>query len=222
MEQFLLVNTSRGRHTRTARATNPTHKGLAQKLDNGVRVLRGRPTPVGLETLKKILPDVLRRELVGILEVRSMDGRRVRFKEDGSFSVDPAPKSPPIPFASDGGMKVDLIGKEQMEHFDAKSIGEEADITGDLDLPKPAIASREKIVDEDLDELKLPPAHGSDTMPATSQEDEDSAEAFEAEAEESEEAEEEEPEQPAEQEKPDPARARSTKRQSRKARRRSS
>lgn len=218
MKQFLLVNTSRSRHNRTQRAKNPVHKGLTQKLTNGMRIMRGRPATITEDALMRILPDVKMRIAQGILEVRSMDGRRVHINEDDTFSVDAPKPSPPLPFekGDDRALRED-IGSSLMEHADAPSAG----VEGDLKFPEPPVVTKrfneEPVAEEpekEEDELELPDAIGVEEEPAAEEPAPEPAPVVEAQEDE----ESDEEEAPAEEESETPKK-RTSRRKARKGRR---
>lgn len=92
--QYIIKNVSRGRHNRTLRAQNPAHYRQKHHIGGEHRLRRGRSLVLTEEQLLKHLPELMEKERVGVLEVFTMDGRRI-FLNDRKVS--PPPVSPPRP-----------------------------------------------------------------------------------------------------------------------------
>lgn len=85
--------------TRTARATSPTRHRFKQYLFNGTssttrRLVRNRPVEISSEELEQNLDELRAKWEVGMLEVRTMDGRVLNLND---FSVGPSRAPAPLP-----------------------------------------------------------------------------------------------------------------------------
>jgi hypothetical protein len=99
MERFNIVNTARAQHTRQLRNSSPGKALMKQHVGGELRVLRARPLQVSKETLVKHLEELKKKQKMGHLEVRSMDGRLVNLED---LTAGPAVPSVPAPqFALD-------------------------------------------------------------------------------------------------------------------------
>ncbi len=94
-EHFVLVNTTRSLHTRAVRRAQPGRVRAKQFVgDNGVRLMRQRPVVVTGEWVTTHLGELREKSSWGVLEVRTLDGRRLDLSE---LTVQAAPVDPPQP-----------------------------------------------------------------------------------------------------------------------------
>ena len=73
---YFIHNTSRAVTTRIARAKAPTHRGMRQMLAD-YRLVRARPVKVTEEFVRAHLDEIKAREKLGIVELRTVDGRKI-------------------------------------------------------------------------------------------------------------------------------------------------
>jgi len=74
---FLVHNTVRGRHNRTLRAQSPVHGGMRQHIGGEHRLVRGRPLELTQKGLERHMKELLEKEKLGLIEVKTRDGRRI-------------------------------------------------------------------------------------------------------------------------------------------------
>lgn len=109
---YAVHNTARGRHNRHHRAAAATHRGMKQHIGDGQhRLIRGRPVFLTEEMFQKYLPDLQARAAAHLLEVRTMDGRKVDLS---TLEVQAAPALPPMPHFPPNSIANDekRLGKE--------------------------------------------------------------------------------------------------------------
>lgn len=76
--QFAIHNTVRGRTNRTQRAASAVHHRLVQRLGpSQARVRRGRPVILTEDAFLAQLDEIKQKVALGVIEVRSLDGRLV-------------------------------------------------------------------------------------------------------------------------------------------------
>lgn len=76
--RYQVLNTCRGRHNRTARAMLPTHRGMKLHLNGGEhRIVRARPLILTENQFQKHLIELKAKASAQLIEVRTMDGRKV-------------------------------------------------------------------------------------------------------------------------------------------------
>ena len=91
---YHLVSTARSVRTRTVRANNPTHSGLKQFIAGTYRLIRNRPLVFTEEMLRKHLDEIKQKNAIGMLEVRTPDGRLVHLDTLEPMSATPSPPKP--------------------------------------------------------------------------------------------------------------------------------
>jgi hypothetical protein len=94
-ELFQIHVTSRSRHNRTERAALPANPRMKQHVGpQQGRVMRGQPLTVTAEKLAAMLPELRQKAKQHVLEVRTMDGRKVDLE---TMEVSKAlPQVPPV------------------------------------------------------------------------------------------------------------------------------
>lgn len=76
--QYLVHSVARGRHNRAARAALPQKPKRKQFIGGEqLRLTNGRPITVSADFLKKNIEELRQKEAAHVLEVRTLDGRRV-------------------------------------------------------------------------------------------------------------------------------------------------
>lgn len=86
---YHLMNTCRSVQTRVVRANNPTHSGLKQFIGGTHRLIRQRPLVFSEELLLQHLDEIRKKHAIGMLEVRTPDGRLVDLE-----TLEPGPSEP--------------------------------------------------------------------------------------------------------------------------------
>jgi len=95
MAKYAIHSTVRGRHNRTLRAQAPAHHRLKQYVgQNQTRLVRSRPLTISEEELLRDLEELKKKSLMGILEVRTLDGRKMDLE---TLAPLPAAPSSPLP-----------------------------------------------------------------------------------------------------------------------------
>lgn len=104
MATYAIHSTVRSRHNRTQRAGQPVHHRFKQHIGSGQRrLIRGRPLHLTEEEFTKHLDEIKAKAAAGILEVRTMDGRKLdlsTMRPVGPAAAPPLPK-PPLDSAAD-------------------------------------------------------------------------------------------------------------------------
>lgn len=94
-ENFLLVNTTRARHTLAQRRSRPGRvRGKHYVGDNSLRLVRQRPLMVTGDWVTRHLEELREKAAWGVLEVRTLDGRALDLE---SLSVGALPPDAPMP-----------------------------------------------------------------------------------------------------------------------------
>jgi hypothetical protein len=92
---YAIHNVTRGRHNRTQRAAAAQHPRFKQHIGPGqVRLLRGRPLILSDDALQAHLEELRTKVAAGLVEVRTLDGRKVDL---ATLAAGPAPATPPLP-----------------------------------------------------------------------------------------------------------------------------
>lgn len=94
---YHLMSTSRSVRTRVVRAHNPMHSGLKQFIAGEYRLIRKRPLVFTEEQLAKHLQEVKNKQALGMLEVRTPDGRLVDLETMQVATASAAPPKPAPP-----------------------------------------------------------------------------------------------------------------------------
>lgn len=114
MGTYAIHNTVRGRHNRAQRAAQPQHHRFKHYIA-GQRLIRGRPLTITEEQFQAGLADIKAKAAVGILEVRTPDGRLLDLET--MQPVAPAPPSPPLPNPPDDSIANDKPWGETIPRY---------------------------------------------------------------------------------------------------------
>lgn len=74
---YKITNTSRSIHTRAQRQRNSTHRGLLQYLGGELRLVKNRAFVISEDLVRKHLQEIRERSRLGLVELRTLDGRPV-------------------------------------------------------------------------------------------------------------------------------------------------
>lgn len=91
---FVIKNVSRARHNKTLRAQNPVHYRQKHHIGGEHRLRRGRPLTLTKNQLEKHIVELRQKEAAGVLEVFTLDGRRVYLNK---MAIEPMRMPPPLP-----------------------------------------------------------------------------------------------------------------------------
>ena len=92
-EQFGIHNVSRSRHNRTLRAAGVA-RGLKQYIGGTHRLIRGQVLVLTAEQIELHLKELQEKEAAGLIEVRTLDGRKLSLNEPGRPVAPAVPASP--------------------------------------------------------------------------------------------------------------------------------
>jgi len=111
---YHVVSTSRHVKTRTVRAQNATHSGLKQFIGGTYRLIRNRPLVLPEAEVQKYIEELRSKQALGMLEVRTPDGRLVNL--DTLKVVGKIPVTPPKPHPPQDSIANDDTWGEQVEN----------------------------------------------------------------------------------------------------------
>lgn len=141
---YAVHSTVRARHTRTLRASSGMtnrHRFKQHIMSDQRRLIRNRPILITEEQLQAHLDEFKKKQAVGILEVRTMDGRILNLDTMQPSMALPAPPLPhPLPDSADRDLKV---GYTLPKHEGDKPLteGEVEDVLSEMansdDIPPP-------------------------------------------------------------------------------------
>lgn len=91
--RYFIHSGVRKRHTRLLRMKSPVHHDLVQRI-GGLVVRRTRPVHVSVDKIREILPDLMKAQAEGRLELRTHDGRLVDLVTGEALYKHPMPSKP--------------------------------------------------------------------------------------------------------------------------------